>query len=130
MSAEERIFLGTSIELPIQLVNGAGVLAEGRRSIQNSIPFILGTEVGSILYQPDFGSRMHRAMFEPNDEVLENLLDMFIYEALEKWETRIKTVNIDYGFDEAQVNCNVAYRILASNEIDSFIYPFYRKLKY
>lgn len=74
--------------------------------IRASIYHILITPVGSRLFRPDYGSRLQQLLFEPLDSVDEEDIEVFLLQAIEKWEPRIlinraniKATRIDGGFD-------------------------------
>ena len=126
-----REYLGQGTTYPTALVNGKSLLINDRNLVEQSIKIILGTPRGSRFMLPEFGSRLNELLFEQNDEVLEDLITYFIYEALTMWEKRVKFVGVVFKRDqndESVLYCDIRYRILQSNDIDSFIYPFYKKL--
>lgn len=127
---EKESYLGRGLKYPTVLVNGSAVTASSRDLIQQSIYIILSTPVGERFMLPEFGSRCEEMIFEQNDEILCSMLRLFINEALEKWERRVKFLDVKFEQSEAHVNCTIMYRILASNEIESYIYPFYKRLNY
>lgn len=126
----DKVYLGKGLAYPTTLVNGSATLVREADLIKQSISIILKTPKGSRFMLPEFGSRLDELMFEQNDEVLRDLLRFFIYEALTQWETRIRFQSVAFSQDREAVYCELKYTILKSNEIDSFIYPFYRQLKY
>lgn len=79
----------------------------------------------------DYGSRLEEVLFEQNDEVLQSMLRLFIYEAIRDWEKRVRFEDVEFErVSPDRVNCIISYKILKSNEIDSFVYPFYQQLIY
>ncbi len=126
----ERAYLGQGIKYPTKIVNGTVQLANDDSLIQQSISIILSTPKGSRFMLPEFGSRLNEVLFEPNDEVLQDMLKVFIYEAISEWETRVRFSNVSFTISENAVFCEIFYKVLRSNEINSFVYPFYRQLKY
>lgn len=123
-------YLGQAIKYPIELKNGSGVLTSGKELIKQSIADILSTPKGTKFFLPEYGSRIRQLIFEQNDEVLEDLLTLFIFEALQEWEQRAKFTGVSFNRLDNRTDCIISYRILNSNEIDSYIFPFYRSLKY
>lgn len=129
---EKDFYLGTALEYPIQ-VNQYGRVAtvSGKEVIPASILNILQTPIGSRFMLPEFGSDVQELIFEPNDQVLRGLLIYRVTNALALWEKRIQVENVTVVIVSRElVDCMITYRILASNEIDSFVYPFYRKIIY
>lgn len=125
-------YLGVALQYPI-LINqfGTASLVYGRDAVRQSIVDILSTTYGSRYFQPTYGSEINELIFHQNDEILKSLLINKISSALAQWEKRIQVLNVQPIIEGvAQVNCNINYKILQSAEFDSFIYPFYREIKY
>jgi phage baseplate assembly protein W len=129
-----RNYLGTGLKYPYKVnTYGRVELATENELIQQSILRILQTPVGSTYMNRDFGSHLRELVHEPNDTVLFNLLDYFIREAIETWEKRVSFISTEFEQPEENpglINCIPTYLIRQSNQIDSFIYPFYRELKF
>lgn len=135
-------YIGTSLEYPLAVASGAGRVVSGKAAIEQSINQILSIEVGTLQHNPYFGSRMHQLLFLPNDLVAISLGRTFIVEALNKWEKRIQVMDIEGSNsnetrDENGMSVNVSiirfsitYRIVATNNIENYVFPFYRELKY
>lgn len=124
-----REYLGQGIKFPDRLVNGKRSLVNDKELVEQSIKIILDTPKGHRFMLPEFGSRLHELIFEPNDDVLKDLMAYFIYEAITTWEKRVQYVKTEFEKPAPDtLNCIVYYSILQSNEINSFVYPFYRKL--
>ena len=128
--AEQAAYLGTSYKYPLQPgAGGRPVFVSGEENIRQSINSILSTPIGTRFYLEEYGSNVHRLTFTPQDEVLKSLLRFHIPDAMGKWEKRIKVTEVQFkAFTESEVENVIFYRILASNEIDSFIFPFYREI--
>jgi len=136
-------FLGSGLAYPLVLVDGAAKIVEGREALIQSLLQLLSTDKGTRYFLPEYGSRMTELMFEPNDSILEGLARQFIFEAIRDWERRVRFRDIDFKFfhsipdselkneeDTSRVDMTVQFSILASNEVDSFIFPFYREIKH
>ena len=127
---EAQFYLGKAIKHPIELVSGRAELIGGYNIINQSIRDILSTPVGTRLMLPEYGSRLDEMAFEPNDSVLAGALRMLIAEALGAWEKRTRFVSVDVSVDGNVANCMIYHQPLASNEIQSFVFPFYKSLTY
>lgn len=127
-------YFGRGIKHPTEIDEyGRVMLSSDKELIQQSIRTILSTPVGSHFFNREYGSHISRLLFEPNDRILVSLLDYFIYDAIDKWEKRVKFIDVSFEQPPRQpelINCRPIYLIRKSNEIDSFIYPFYRELKF
>lgn len=129
-----RSYLGVGIKYPYSIDEfGAIELQSDKDLVKQSIIRILSTKKGSVFFNRKFGSYVSELLFEPNDTVLFELLDFHIIEAIEEWEKRVEIISNQIKINELnskRIDVVINYRILASNEVDSFIYPFYRELKY
>ncbi len=123
-------YLGVGAKYPVQTVNGKMRITEKETLVEQSIFIILSTPVGSRFMLPEFGSRVEELIFEQNDILLQNMLRLYIAQALENWEKRIKFVGVNFSIEEETILCTINYKLLYGNEIQSYIYPFYRQLKW
>ena len=98
----------------------------GEDKLHDSIRMILSTRVGERFFVPEFGSKLHLALFEQNDMVCRDLIEMYIREALDRWEKRIVVTNVDVGIenDDNIVPVTISYKIANSNIEGSYVYPF------
>lgn len=124
-------FVGQGIVFPIILENGKAPIYTGVELVRSSIRIILSWEVGNRFFLPEFASRLETLLFEPNDFLLKQLLNIYVVEALKKWEHRIELLeaNIE-DVDFQAIKLNISYKILTTNTVDTFIFPFYRKINY
>lgn len=123
-------YLGKSFKYPIQPTERGEIeKVEGLESIKQSMFVILSTPIGSYFFLEDFGSNLHKLKFEPNDEILESLLRYNVVESITKWEKRAKIIDISFkNQNESQKNIIITFTNKIKNEVDSFIYPFYKEL--
>ena len=108
-------------------MQGGFQLSENTRSLEESITIILGTHVGERVYRPDFGSRLHELIFAPlNDDTL-LLAQVYTKDAIQQWEPRItvETVEANIADDSVSLLITVYYRIKATRQRRSLVYPFY-----
>lgn len=124
-------FIGNGLIFPIVLNNGRANVDTGFALIRASINNILSFTIGRKYMLGEFGSRLEELMEEPNDEVLHNLINTFIVDAIKTWEKRISTVSTTIeSLTPESVNINITYQIKNSQTVDNFIYPFYLQLIY
>lgn len=126
----DQAFLGISYKYPREPdESGNAKRVSDEENINQSINEILTTPLGTRFMNEEWGSNLELLQFEPNDAVLESLLITEIGDALRKFETRIQMTSIDFqDVNEAQKDCLIHYRIRASNEIASFVFPFYKEI--
>lgn len=123
-------YLGNALTRPLVLGAGKPLLSSGVDVIHNSIQNILTTARGTSFFLPEYGSRLHEVLFEPNDAASLSLLRYTIEESLNTWEKRIKFVDANFEVGEDFVSISITYRILQSNEIKSFVFPYYQEIIY
>jgi len=98
----------------------------GVPKLNDSIFTILSTRIGERLMMPEFGSRLHNLIFEPNNPIFEDLADFYIREALRRWEKRIEVTNVSVKIEVEGnvVPIQITYRITNSNIVETYVYPF------
>lgn len=126
---EEKEYIGSGISWPLTINGGKTGIVSGVDKVLQSILRILTTPKGKIIFNPEYGSRIHELQFIQNDDILKNLLTLFVDEAISEWEKRCKFVGIDFEVNEEVIKSKVSVRILNRNEIESFVFPFYKELK-
>lgn len=122
-------YLGKAEKYPFTNSNGSTILVDKLDVLKQSIFDIIETPIGTIFYNEQYGSYLKKLSFKQNDKVLVSLLIYFISEALFVYEKRISVIDIDCEISTSKIDCIIYYQILASNEINSFVYPFYKELK-
>lgn len=122
-------YLGQGIGYPLTITQfGRPALVARDALVKQSIYYILSTPKGQAFFNPEFGSTLSTLYFEQADEVLYAQIDYAISDALGKWEKRIKVNDITctIGNDDSVIYCEINYTILASNEVGSIVYPYYK----
>jgi len=120
---------GVAIKYPITLEEGKVALVTGSDLIIQSAFDILSADAPRF-FLGEYNSRLKELKFEQNDEVLLSLLQVFIYNALKKWETRTKVKNINFNVEEDWVDCEITHQIIGESTTESFVYPFYKNIIY
>lgn len=122
-------YLGQGIAFPVSISDETGntLLSVGKDKVRQAIIRLLLCRRGSRFFLREYGSRLHLAQYEPNDELMQESLRFYIIEAIEDWEPRVDQITVTFQVDAGAVNCIVRYRIKALNEFDSAIYPFYKE---
>lgn len=96
----ETVVLGAGITAPFQR-DGKGDWTNdyGQAVIRSNIEQILGVvaasdyTLGELPWRPEFGSLLHLMRHANNDEVLAQLAQQYVVDALEFWEPRIRLVD-------------------------------------
>ena len=127
--------IGTGIDFPFRYVSGNTigriVSSNAGERIKDSIHLILSTRPGERMFNPEFGSRLPDLVFEPNDDILKQLLRIYTVDALRRWEKRIEIVDIvfldNYNNDRNMIGISITYNIRNSHIRGSYVYPFVRE---
>lgn len=77
--------------------------------VWSSIILILGTQIGTRIMRPEFGSRIPELVFEPNDEVLEALANRYTVDAINRWEPRANIRNLYTRAEESQFTIGMQF---------------------
>ena len=120
-------YIGQGLKYPIEIdSSGAPVLVTGDELIKSSIRTIISYPKGFRLFENEFGARIEELLEEPNDEILEELVQLFIRDALSLYEKRVRVLEVQTtrrNTNEMEVLLN--YQILSSGDTGSLVYPFY-----
>lgn len=125
-------YLGSTIAFPIVIdAYGRPKLATGKQAVFQSCIEYLNIQIAETFFLRDLGCRIGEGLFEPNDPTNESAIHAFIRDTLTTWEKRVTFVDAVFSYPSVD-SCvvKVFVRILNSNEVDSFIFPFYTNLKY
>lgn len=110
--------------------NGSIGLSSGYFDIDEAITLILGTSIGERVMRPTFGCRIHELVFDPVTGETLGLARRYVLEALGMWEPRIDVLGINVTADLSQSDLGrlliaITYRVRATKDERSLVYPFY-----
>ncbi|MGH2632686.1 MAG: GPW/gp25 family protein [Tepidiformaceae bacterium] len=110
--------------------NGSIALSSGHFDIDEAITLILGTAIGERVMRPNFGCRIHELVFDPVTGETLGLAKRYVQEALGWWEPRIDVLDISVTADLSQSDMGklligITYRVRATKDERSLVYPFY-----
>lgn len=125
-------FTGKGMVYPIVLEKGSAKISTGMDLIKSSIGIILGwSGEPTRFFLGEFNSRINELMEEPNDIVLQNILEVLIADGIRKWETRIEYISTEFSvISDVQMNMKINFLNKATQSEDSFVYPFYKEIIY
>ncbi len=123
-------FIGQGLAFPLAIDNrGVMALISNAEKIEQAVELILGTPIGQRVMRPTFGSRLHELMFAPLNAETLGLAELYVEEALTFWEPRIEILEVTARVDPdhpAVLNIEIRYRVKATNDERSLVYPFYQ----
>lgn len=108
--------------------HGALSLVSGETEIEQAILIILRTAPGQRVMRPEFGCELHDLVFMPNNSATASRVERAVREALGRWEPRIQVLDVDVNpdlEDTARLLVQIHYRIKATHDRRSLVYPFY-----
>lgn len=89
---------GSGIVLPFRrLSNGDFDGDAGPRLISSNVKHILMTPEGKYPWNPGFGSKLYLLRHANNDETLGSLANVYISDALKRWEPRVLVRKVKVG---------------------------------
>lgn len=115
----------TAIKTPIREL-GTVQTVTNTAVLNQSILTILTTPVGESFFNPAFGSRLTKLLFEPNSDVLQDLIQVLVREALSKWEPRIRIQNLKVTVGTQTAEVSITYTTVQGYEQGLFTYIFQR----
>jgi phage baseplate assembly protein W len=128
MNNLEQEYLGRGISFPLKInVQGELKTDSGDRNLEASIATILDTKLGERVYRSNFGSRLSELTFAPMNPQTILLARIYVEEALNRWEPRIKVIGVYAEPDptKGRLDLKILYQIKDSYDKRSLVYPFY-----
>jgi phage baseplate assembly protein W len=113
---------------PLLDERGTIALTSDEEEIEQSIRLILSTAPGQRVMRPEFGCRIHELVFAPNDTTTAGQASRYVTEALRRWEPRINVDRVGITLGEQDPAClviSVHYRVAATHNNRSLVYPYY-----
>jgi phage baseplate assembly protein W len=96
---------------------GSVSMVEGDECVYQALMMLLTTSPGERLMRPDYGCRLRRLLFAPNDHTTAGLAIHYVRQAIERWEPRVEILELDAGAepdDPDRLAIRLRYRVKAS----------------
>ena len=111
---------------PLELDSGKHVLSEGGDLIKSSIKIILAWPLTTRPYLGEFGSRIHEALEDQNDDILITILRRFVIDSLSTWELRINLLEFNFTRpNNESLIVDLTYEVRELNIQDNLKYTYY-----
>jgi uncharacterized protein len=128
-ASEGKEFLGAGTAFPLG-VDAHGHMAMRRLEdqVRQSIALVLRTAKGERVMRPDFGSGLHKLVFEPMTPTTFARIRHEAQEALVRFEPRIELKKVEVKVDSHQQGrllINIEYRLRRTDTLFNLVYPFY-----
>jgi len=128
MSRSEQDYIGRGIAFPLTVNVQGGLKTDGGdRNLDESIATILNTKLGERVYRPNFGSRLADLAFAPMNPQTILLARVYVEEALNRWEPRIRVTGVFAEPDpiKGRLDLKILYQLKDGHDTRSMVYPFY-----
>lgn len=128
-------FLGKGIKFPFQFSktgrtgqNFSTSVSEGVEHVKECLYLLLHTSIGERVMLRDFGSKLARLVFEPQDQLLIQEILNAIKEAIRKWEKRVQVVDLKVlkiNPKDGRIDLSFVFKIINTNVTGNMVFPFY-----
>jgi len=114
-------------EWGLQLSSRGGIAMVGEEaSVRQAILLLISTSPGERVMRPDYGCQLRQLVFAPNDDTTAGLAIHYVRQALEKWEKRIRIVDLDAGphpESPGVLEIFLEYLVIATHQTDQIVVP-------
>jgi phage baseplate assembly protein W len=121
-------FYGRGFSWPMRLSTKGGLAESSNlQKIHESLHIVLGTQYGERVMRPTFGCNLKSLVFSPNNASTAALARHYVQDGLKQWEPRIDVQDVTVTNNNTQglLLIEIRYRIKATLQADSLVYPFY-----
>ena len=107
-------FKDISMSFQTNPLNDDLVALKNERAIARSIRNIVFTEPGEKFFNPDFGSRITKSLFENVDEIAASAIKDEIEFSIQEFEPRVELIEVTVvpNFDSNEMNATIVYEIV------------------
>jgi len=123
-------FLGQGWAFPVTIQGGKLQFARGAEDVEQALRIILQTAPGERVMRPEFGCRINELVFAAGNATAVSLAQLYVTQALNRWEPRIQTLRVVVTATAQQANClmiAIDYLIRDRNQPANLVYPFFLK---
>lgn len=85
---------------------------------------LVETDEGELPMEPDFGSKVRRRRYDPNDSLLAADLRESVRRAIQRWEPRAQLVDVKVAASGNATDIEILYRIVGRAEVRSLRLPW------
>ena len=98
-------------------LNSDLIVLKNETAIARSIRNIVFTLPGEKFFNPNFGSRVSRSLFENVDEISASIINDEIRNSINNFEPRVSLINVQTipDFDNGAFDVNIVYRVVGAD---------------
>ena len=122
--------IGRGINYPVEIDDSKYLKdikkVSGISVINQSLYIILNTRVGERFFLPEFGTKLHRYIFDKNTYVVKDKVREEVLRCVKMWEKRIDEVKVtveDDTSETSRLKVIIYYHVKNTNETGSFVMP-------
>lgn len=109
------------------LPRGSIAMVEGDASVSQAILILLSTLPGERVMRPEYGCKLHRLVFSPNDDTTAGLAIHYVRQALDLWEPRIEILHLDAECSTEKPEnllIHLTYQVRATQQMGAATFSF------
>ena len=112
-----RGFKDISMTFQANPLNNDLIAIKNENAIARSVKNIVFTLPGEKFFNPTFGSRISKVLFENIDDITASVIVDEIKESIRNYEPRVKLLDVQAfpNFDNNQFDVNITYEIIGSD---------------
>jgi phage baseplate assembly protein W len=110
-------FKDLSMTFQYNPLNNDLITLKNETAIARSIRNIVFTLPGEKFFNPNFGSRISRSLFENNDSASANIIQNEIENSIKNYEPRValSSVNVFPNYDSNSFDVSIVYKIIGAD---------------
>jgi phage baseplate assembly protein W len=114
---------GLAFPFRIDPATGGVAVARGADKIRQNVRIVLGVRLGERPMLRDFGTRLAAMVHEPNDDVVRDVLQNQVRQALLQWEPRIMVADVRVTQEEGEATVVLNYVATGEPRISQMLLP-------
>lgn len=129
MNVSKELSIGTGAYFPIELTDIDGktswkAISGDIRLINQNLIAIFNTQLGELIRNENFGSRLWECLEEPNTQALNFLIELFCRNAIESWEPRIKFLDSSVNKQMDKINISLHYALIEDQTVNELNFSY------
>lgn len=127
LDGARKSFLGKGVKYPVALDGQFQKdlqLVDDINVINQSLNVILNTKRGERFFLPEFGTDIHKHLFQPNVFVARDLIKDEILRCIKLWEKRITSISVTFAEEELESTASfiISYTIMSTGQLGEYLY--------
>ena len=116
-----QIFTDINLNMVRHPVTGDIAKLSNVEAVKASVRNLINTNKGERPFQPDIGSNIRKALFEPMTSAVSSSIKTFVRDLIETYEPRAEVVNVNtvVNPDNHEVRATVTFRVISTQEQQS-----------